>query len=84
METSLRINDPEDVANKEDLTEESSNRLGFDWVDPKLTEFISVYRDSSFIGSFVDNHNLLKSDVASDILAIDYCRPIPFAWVGLP
>ena len=39
-----------------------------------MTEFISIYRDSSSIGSFTDNHNLLKSDVADDILAIDYCR----------
>jgi len=62
VKTSVRVYDPEDVADWADPAEESSHCLGFEWVDPKVAEFISVHRDSSSNGSFVNNHNLLKSD----------------------
>jgi len=56
----VRVNDPNDVADQVGPAEESYHCSGFDWVDTKVTEFISVYRDSSSIGSFMDNHNMLK------------------------
>ena len=82
VETSVRVNDPEDAANQADHVKESSHCLRFDWVDPKVTEFISVYRDSCSMGSFMDNHNLLKLDTANDILAIGYCRPTDTICMG--
>ena len=49
--------------------------MGFDWVDPKDSEYFYLFRDSSSIASFVDRVCLLKPDVVDDILAIDSCHP---------
>jgi len=62
------------AADRAGPAEESSHCSRFEWVDPKVTEFIIVYRDSSSIGSFMDNHNMLQLDAAQDILVIDFCR----------
>lgn len=75
VETSIRVDGSESVADLSNPTEESSPRSGFDWVDSKVTGFTSVYRDSSSISAFVDKHNILKLDVDDGILAIDYWHP---------
>jgi len=74
VETLVRVNDPEGTVERSDLVEESSHHLGFDWVDPKMTRFTFVFRDSSSISFFVDKYNILKSDANDGILAIDYCH----------
>ena len=82
METYVRVNNPEDAADRAEPVKESSHCSRLDWVDPKVIEIIFVYRDSSSIDSFMDNHNLLKPDGADNILAIDYCRPINTICMG--
>jgi len=71
----VRVNDPEDAADRAEPAEESSHHSGLDKVDSKVTEFISAYRDSSSIDSFMDSHNMLKSDATDNMLTIDYCHP---------
>jgi len=46
---------------------------GFDWLDPKVTDFTYVYLDRPSISSFIGNHTILKSDASDCILVIGYC-----------
>jgi len=82
VKDSIRPDDLEGATDREGIAEESSHCSGFDWVDLKVTDFISVYRDSSSISSFMDNHNMKKLDVVEDILAIDYCCPTDTICMG--
>ena len=82
MEDSVRADDPDGATDRSDPLEESSHSSRFVWVDPKVIEFIFVYRDLSSIDSFMDRHHLLKSDASYGILAIDYCHPTDTICMG--
>ncbi|KAK7373114.1 hypothetical protein VNO80_06511 [Phaseolus coccineus] len=83
IQTLSPLNDPEGTFDWSDLVEDSFHRLGFDWVDPKVTGFTSVYRDSSSISAFVDKYNILKLDANHGILAVDYCHPADTICIGI-
>jgi len=74
LEGSVRANDSDVASDWSASPEGSSHCFGFDWVDPKVIEFISIYRDSSSLDAFMDKHLLLKSDAFDNIFALDYCR----------
>jgi len=56
------------------VTSESSHRIGFNWVDHKVIEYlVSLLLLHCF---FVERICLFKLDVVDDIIAIDYCHPV--------
>jgi len=82
VEASVRVNDPEGAVDRSDLVKESFRRSVFDWVDPKVTRFTSVFRDSSYISTFVDKYNILKPYANNGILEIDYFHPANTIYIG--
>jgi len=72
---SVRVYDLGVAADRSNPARESSHYSRFDWVDPKVTRFSSLFKDSSFISSFVHKVCLMKPDAVDGILAVDLCHP---------
>jgi len=60
----------------ERVEEKLSLRLGYDWVTPKVWEYISQYRYSSIIRCFLSNISIYCPDATDEVISFRHARAI--------
>jgi len=62
-----------DVSNSDHLVDRRSKGLSYEWVDPRVLNITTCFRDYNNINKFLSKVAFLKSDSPSDALMVDIC-----------